>query len=304
MSDSDSIDDHLAFVNEAAEAYTNLMDSEVFGETWKESVVEARAEVVSVLEATRDLSAIDDALLASGSHARALRFLLGPPMSQDQFVLACPEWSKSSEKTGRPLGPEASIAFARAFELWKDPERAALLGDPVTRQRAIDATAILIANNTFATRKRMRLAKAQEDAAAAVLEKLGFRQIAPGLVDSPGAVADGEYARATQFVTADGSSQEVDLAVGLKGGRILALECKVSNDRTNSIKRVNDVIKKAAGWQTQWGRFVITGALLQGVFSVKEPRRLIDNRIRIFWSHRLELFRSWILSESEHADPD
>ncbi len=299
MTQKDSLDEHLQYVSEAAEAYIKLMDPAVFGEAWKEAIDEARKEVISALQETNDLSSVKDALLKSGSHTRALRFLLAPPLSQDQFLLACPEWPKSSEKTGRALKLAAAQSFSEAFERWKDPERGKFLEDPKTRDRTIDATAILIANNSFATRKRMRIAKAQEDAAAAVLDNLGFKQINPGLVDSPGAVADGEYARATQFVTADGSSQEVDLAIGLRGGRVLALECKVSNDKTNSIKRVNDVLKKAAGWQTQWGRFVITGALLEGVFSEKEPRRLMDNRVEIFWSHRLDLFRARIVAETE-----
>jgi hypothetical protein len=302
MKDPDCLEEHLAHVDEAAGAYLKLMDPAVYGEAWRDAFDEAQTEVTAALDATSNLTAINTALLESGSHARALRFLLGPPLSQDQFLLACPDWSKASEKTGRPLSPESARAFAEAFELWKDPDRAAQLDDPERRRRAIAATAILIASNSFATRKRMRLAKAQEDAAATVLDKIGFEQISPGLVESAGALKDGQYARATQFVTADGSSQEVDLAVGLSGGRILALECKVSNDRTNSIKRINDVLKKAAGWQTQWGRFVITGALLQGVFSQKEPRRLLDNRVKIFWSHRLDDFRSWICSQSDFPE--
>jgi hypothetical protein len=148
-------------------------------------------------------------------------------------------------------------------------------------------------------RPRSATARGGSHAAAAVLDELGFVRVFPGLVESAGSVADGQYGRAIQFVTADESSQEVDLAVGLSGGRILALECKVSNDRTNSIKRINDVLKKAAGWQMQWGRFVITGALLQGVFSEKEPRRLLANQVRIFWSHRLDRFREWIAEESQ-----
>lgn len=97
-----------------------------------------------------------------------------------------------------------------------------------------------------------------------------------------------------QFATADGSSHEVDLAAGLSRRRILALECKVSNDKANSVKRVNDILKKASAWSEQWGRFVTTGALLEGVFSEKEPRRLLDAGVEIFWSHRIELFRDWV----------
>ena len=161
MSGTDPVEQHLAFVREAADAYVNLMDPKVLGDAWLEAVAEARSEVTAALDATRDLTAVDDALLETGSHARALRFLLGPPLSQDQFLLACPDWSKSCEISRRPAGPAAARAFAKAFEIWKDPNRAVGLDEPGRRQRAVEATAVLIASTSFATLKRMRLAKAQ-----------------------------------------------------------------------------------------------------------------------------------------------
>ncbi len=153
---------------------------------------------------------------------------------------------------------------------------------------------MLIAQQEYATLKRMRLAGSQEDAAAEVLVEMGFRQGSVGFVDQPGALGEAEFARKCQFATADGSSHEVDLAVGLPGRIILALECKVSNDRTNSVKRTNDVLKKAEAWSRQWGRFVVTAALLEGVFSEKEPRRLVEAGVEIFWSHRLDLLRQYL----------
>ena len=38
--------------------------------------------------------------------------------------------------------------------------------------------------------------------------------------------------------------QEVDIACGLQGTFVLAIECKVTNDETNSVKRINDVLKR------------------------------------------------------------
>ena len=52
-------------------------------------------------------------------------------------------------------------------------------------------------------------------------------------------------ALATQFQTADGSSHDVDAAISLPKKTILAIECKVSNDNTNSIKRIKDVFRNA-----------------------------------------------------------
>jgi hypothetical protein len=88
--------------------------------------------------------------------------------------------------------------------------------------------------------------------------------------------------------------QEVDIACGLGKTVVVAMECKVSNDRTNSIKRVNDVLKKAKAWQDQWGAFVQTAALLQGVIASKDVKRLLQAEIHVFWSHRLGDFEKWL----------
>lgn len=289
---------HLQECQQATQVYIQDMETQFQSEFWKECLAEASEEVTATLVATNNLTDIKKALKESGRHSRALRFLLGPPLSQDQFQLACPEWSKGSEKTGSKLKEEVAEAFQKTFQQWKDPLRTNTLNQESARVKAIYSTAILIAQTEFSTKKRMRLAKAQEQAAIEVLLKIGFVKVDLGKVDQPGTLAVGHFARATQFATADGSSHEVDIAVGLKNRRILALECKVSNDKTNSVKRTNDVLKKAAAWKTQWGRFVITGALLQGVFGNNEPRRLLEAEVELFWSHRLNLLEEWILADS------
>lgn len=289
---------HLEYRKEAEERYRAEMAPDTQTATWAECLRCARDEVEELLAATENLNQVPSALLESGSYARPLRFMTGPPLSQDQFQLACPEWPKGSEKSARPLDESAAERFGEVFRAWADPTRTESLEDPKVRERAVHSTAILIASQEFATRKRMRLAAAQEESAARVLSESGFRKVAVGFVDRPGAIAALEYAQGCQFATADGSSHEVDLAVGLRGGRILALECKVSNDRTNSVKRINDVLKKAEAWRTKWGQFVVTGALLEGVFSEKEPRRLVEAEVELFWSHRLEHFAEWVARES------
>ena len=156
-----------------------------------------------------------------------------------------------------------------------------------------------MAIDRYRTNRRMRLAGEQEDAVADLLVDLGYRQLPARLIDQPGALAADEFMRATQFETADGSTHEVDVAIGLPKRTILALECKVSNDATNSVKRVNDVLKKASAWKARWGLNVLTGALLQGVFSAKEPRRLLEAEVCIFWSHRIADLREWLVAARE-----
>lgn len=64
----------------------------------------------------------------------------------------------------------------------------------------------------------------------------------------------------------------------------------------NSVKRVNDILKKATAWHDHWGSFVGTAALLAGVVAPKDVQRLTDAGVAVFWSHDLEAFRAWLLT--------
>ena len=97
----------------------------------------------------------------------------------------------------------------------------------------------------------------------------------------------------TKFATKT-RPQEVDIACGLGKSVVLAMECKVTNDRTNSVKRVNDILKKATAWQEHWGSFVRTAALLQGVVADKDVQRLQAANVNVFWSHDLDRFQKWL----------
>jgi hypothetical protein len=79
------------------------------------------------------------------------------------------------------------------------------------------------------------------------------------------------------------------------------MECKVTNDETNSVKRINDILKKATAWKTHWGSFVKTAALLEGVISAKDVERLTDHKVHVFWSHDLDAFSTWL--DSQLAGP-
>lgn len=101
------------------------------------------------------------------------------------------------------------------------------------------------------------------------------------------------YMHKTRFATRT-RPQEVDIACGLGKSIVLAMECKVTNDRTNSVKRVNDILKKASAWQDHWGSFIETAALLQGVVAEKDVARLVAARVHVFWSHDLDSFAIWL----------
>ena len=285
---------------EAKRLHQSSLDPVVLRSSWHEAVDQALETLQDLLRASKNLTDIETALRQSGKHVRALRHLLAPPLSQDQFQLACPDWSKSSEKNGTPLQTKQAQAVARQVTRWLDPR----LTGSLTENDGLNllGAAYLLARQEYETVRRNNLAKRQEADACTVIESLGFKRAESKIIDEPGAVAERTYLLTTRFATADGSSHEVDIAVGLPKRMILAIECKVSNDATNSIKRTNDIMKKSEAWKRQWGNFVITGAILQGVFKEAEIRRMLGSGIEVFWSHALEVLRDWLRAGLQAAE--
>jgi hypothetical protein len=81
-----------------------------------------------------------------------------------------------------------------------------------------------------------------------------------------------------------------DVVARLADGRVMAVECKVSNSAVNSYKRiVHDTGGKAATWYAQLGRAqVVPAAVLSGVFSAANLADVQDNKgVSLFWQHRL-----------------
>lgn len=113
-------------------------------------------------------------------------------------------------------------------------------------------------------------------------------------IDARGVVPAKHFMHKTRFATATTNAQEVDIACGLQGSIVAAIECKVTNDETNSVKRVNDVVKKATAWKNHYGSFVETVALLQGVIKASDVQRLTDEGVHVFWSHDLKAFSDWV----------
>ena len=143
------------------------------------------------------------------------------------------------------------------------------------------------------TESRNNLAAVQEGAVTALLAARGWTRMSSALIQTLSDVPASHYMHKTKFATTT-QPQEVDIACGLGNTIVLAMECKVTNDPLNSIKRINDVLKKATAWQAHWGSFVRTAALLQGVINYNDVHRLLAANVEVFWSHKLEDFDAWI----------
>lgn len=291
--------DHNVWCAEARQLYLETLVPEEGRLDWNAALTEAREAISNALRASDYLRDVSGALQSSGKHSLVFRHLLAPPKSQDQFKLICHEWPKSTEKSGNRVAAARAVRVAAAIELWRERRLTPWLDarrNPYAAEldSLLLATSHLIAQQGVATARRNRLAKVQEEAVVALLEGRGWERVPSRLIDERAQLGRRQFMHKTRFASGPNEHQEVDIACGLGGTRILAMECKVTNDETNSVKRVNDVLKKASAWREQWGRYLKTAALLQGVLKPADVQRLVDSDVQVFWSHRLPDFEEWL----------
>ena len=134
---------------------------------------------------------------------------------------------------------------------------------------------------------------AQERALKDFLRGIGFTEAAARnirtLEDAP--------ARASFCAESLVGSRKADVPVRLFDGRLMPIECKVSNSTLNSVKRINnDAAVKADRWRDELGRNqVVPTALLSGVFRVANLMQAqSDHGLTLFWAHRLEKLQEFI----------
>lgn len=294
-----SLSEHETFRLESERLYLAGRDAKSDALDWKYALGEARREIIAFLRASQYLSDVEAALKMSGYHSIPMRHFLAPPVSQDQFKLICPAWSKSNEKSGRGFEAAKAVAVADVFEerrsrrltgwvdLGRRPRMDELMG-------AIGAIAPLMASQRVSTTRRGRLSSQQENSVISLLQGKSWTKLPSRLVAAGGVLPAKCFMHKTRFASGPSESQEVDIACGLGGTYVLALECKVTNDYTNSVKRINDVLKKAHAWKSHWGSFVKPAAVLQGVIKTADVKRLLDSGVEVFWSHRLDLLSLWL----------
>lgn len=291
--------EHEIYRSESRQAYLDNRNAHSDALDWRQAQWEARRSIIRFLRASNFLFDVAGALRQSGYHSFPMRHFLAPPISQDQFKLLCNDWSKSSEKSGMPLTLAKSHSVSAVFAerrskhltAWIDRARGPRLMELAS---AIGAIAPLMASQQVATARRNRFAAMQEKAVLDTLTARGWTRLQSGPVLTAGQLPAKHYMHKTRFASGVGQTQEVDVACGLGATIVLAMECKVTNDETNSVKRVDDVLKKAQAWKSHWAYFVKPAALLQGVIKASDVQRLIDGGVEVFWSHRLDLFNNWI----------
>ena len=93
-------------------------------------------------------------------------------------------------------------------------------------------------------------------------------------------------------------SRKADLVVSLWDGRIMPIECKVSNSALNSVKRLNnDAAVKASVWLADFGTTnIVPVAVLSGVYALRSLEEAQERGLTLYWAHRLSDLVQWIES--------
>ncbi len=245
---------------------------------------ELEPQIRAAFAATDDLRAISaEALLADPFLWQVLRYCCAPPISEEDL------WTMVGRKFKRVTPPVAEDTAA-ALQPLLDPIRFPWLAagrDPtaIERNAAVLATTVMYASVVTGTRRRGDVSARQEAAVAAVLTATDFHfDESRRAIDVLDALERGWFSRERKVAGA-----KCDVPVRLRDGRLLALECKVSNGPKNSWKRLNrEVGGKAERWRGTFGTQVVTAAVLAGVFDLScLVAGQNDEGVALFWEHDL-----------------
>jgi XamI restriction endonuclease len=225
----------------------------------------------------------------------ALRYLAGPPISDDDLQVIAQVDSLSPGKLSSDS--EALVRIRDVILQVLDPHRFPWVAqgrEPTSDERdaAVLASSVLLAAQRVETERRMHGKNSQESELKNYLSGLSMMEVPAGaihtIVKGP---ASGQFCGECAL-----GERKADVVVRLHDTRLLAIECKVSNSATNSIKRLNnDAAVKAEYWLKQFGQVqVVPAALLSGVFKVLNLEQSQQRGLALFWAHDLSRLGAFI----------
>ncbi|CPW95218.1 XamI family restriction endonuclease [Mycobacteroides abscessus] len=250
-----------------------------------------RQAIEELIEGTVDLTLLAEQaveLLTQPEMLLSIRYLASPAISEDDLKVVAdavlsPSRIRSDEEMAKRIIATVLLALDRNRFPWVSEERQPT---DVERSAAVISTAALIATQKVQTARRTASKNEQEDKVADYLVTQGFTQVPTRAVTNmTNAPAPGEFCRESMFGT-----RKADLIVRLWDGRVMPIECKVSNSSTNSVKRLNnDAAVKAKAWISEFGTLgAVPSATLSGVFKVHNLKSAQDDGLTILWAHNLD----------------
>jgi hypothetical protein len=251
-----------------------------------------------LLETTVDLSELESQalnILSNRALLDALRYTAGPPISMDDLKTLADVSSINPRRLS--ADPAAVRRIIETVQIGLDRKRFPWVTEgreptEIERKAAVLASAALMASSKVGTARRSTSKIEQEGRVETALLAIGFKKVDTRVINNiSDAPAPGEFCRECMLGT-----RKADFVVRLLDGRILAIECKVSNSATNSIKRLNnDAAIKAESWMEEFGTTgVVPSAVLSGVYKIANVESAQRRGLTIFWAHDLSVLTNWI----------
>ena len=253
----------------------------------------------TLIEKTVDLTQLEQNaldILTDANLFTSFRYLAGPPISEDDLetiaeATLSPTKLKADPKMVDRVVQVIMAGLDRRRFPWvvekREPEEA-------ERQAAVLASAALIASQKIATQRRTEASTTQQDEVMKALTGIGMTKIAArDMTVIREAPKPGEFCGEAML-----SGRKADITIGLYDHRVMPIECKVSNSKLNSIKRLtNDTAVKAETWRKDLGEVnVIPVAVLGGVYGVPHLLAAQKRGLTLFWAHSLQPLLDFIQS--------
>jgi XamI-like restriction endonuclease len=258
---------------------------------------EVRSTVENLLEETVGLSLLQARavhILSDPHRQEAVRYLAGPPISADDLRVVAdatlsPSALAADDQMARRVIETVLLGLDRQRFPWVTEGR-----EPtgIEKAVAIMSTAALVSARRVMTARANEAKGEQEQKVKDTLQAAGFTEVASREISTlHSAPAAGEFCGESLFGT-----RKADIVIRLWDHRVMALECKVSNSSTNSVKRLNnDAAVKAQVWIVEFGTAqTVSAAMLAGVFKRHNLEQAQERGLTIWWSHDLDQMVSWI----------
>lgn len=279
-------------LGEPLKRYLDAFDASKEGNA---ALIARLSEVLSVNGADSEFV---KSLWKTDSGRTAFRYLGAPPISQDDLEtlaeakLGAASAAAVSDKRQSLMGVMRAILDPRRFP-WVGAQRVPTKGE---LQAAVLATTSLMASQRVQTLRRGDEKSMVEGSVKGLLVGMGWQLARASSPKGIQNLLNDSPAENTFHTQVNLGSDNADVVVRLRDGRLLAIECKGSNSEINSRKRLNkEAAQSARAWlTTKFGGQVVPAVALQGVFKDRYLIEAQDTPMLIFWGHRLDDLKQFV----------
>ena len=272
-------------LRESVEQYPRLFD-------------EYAASVGLLMDETDNLAELFNdsvGILTDSDLLDAVRYLAAPPISEDDLkTLADVSLTPSRLRADPAMAQRILDVIQRSLDTkrfpWVAEER---LPDDTDVLIATMASASLMASQRIQTARRSSAKVRQERLVKDFLSDRGMAEVETREIHNFGdAPESGSFCGESLC-----GGRKADIVLRLYDGRLMPIECKVSNSATNSVKRLNnDAAVKAGSWLEYFGKGqTVPSAVLAGVFKTNNLNQAQEAGLTIFWAHDLDPLGNFIL---------